>query len=130
MSSELGTTNLLLAILAAVSVLEALLLIGVGIAVVSTYRRLMRLMGEFEIRHLMPVMARFDGILDDVKGVTATIREETERVDHAIHASINRIDDTADRVRSNMRAVATAALGVVRTVRGALQGTRHRMRET
>ena len=43
MSGELGTTNLLLGIMAAVSVLEALLIIGIGVAGFMVYRRVMEL---------------------------------------------------------------------------------------
>ena len=49
-------------------------------------------------------MMRVNAILDDVKDVTAKVKEETERVDHAIHTTIDRIDDTAGRVRTNVRA--------------------------
>ena len=41
MNGELGTTNLFLGIMAAVSILQALLIIGVGIACVVVYRRVM-----------------------------------------------------------------------------------------
>ena len=39
MSGELGTTNLLLGIMAAVSVLEALVIIGMGVAGFMVYRK-------------------------------------------------------------------------------------------
>ncbi len=39
MSGELGTTNLLLGIMAAVSVLEALVIIGMGVAGFMVYGR-------------------------------------------------------------------------------------------
>ena len=41
MSGELGTTNLLLGIMAAVSVLEALVVIGIGVAGFLAYRKVM-----------------------------------------------------------------------------------------
>jgi hypothetical protein len=43
MSAELGTTNLLLGIMAAASVLEALVIIGVGIAGFMVYKRVFAL---------------------------------------------------------------------------------------
>ena len=103
MSGELGTTNLLLGIMAAVSVLEALVVIGMGLAGFMAYRRIMELVGGLETRHVAPAMARVNAILDDVKDVAAKVKEETERVDQAIHDTMDRIDDTADRVRSNVR---------------------------
>jgi len=121
MEGNLGTTNLLLGIMAAVSVLEALLLIGVGIAGFMIYRRVMDLVSHLEERQVAPAMARVNAILDDVKGVSATVKAETERVDTAIHTTMDRIDDTADRVKSNVRAKTSRLVGVVRGVRVAIE---------
>src|SRR5262245_42252527 len=99
MESHLATTNLLLGIMAAVSVLEALLLIGAGIGGWMVYRRVMELIAGLEERQVRPAMLRVNAILDDVKGVSAKVREETERVDHAIRVTMDRVDDTAERVR-------------------------------
>ena len=125
MSGELGTTNLLLGIMAAVSVLEALVIIGMGVAGFMAYRKVMVLVGGIETRQVAPAMARVNAILDDVKTVTAKVKEETERVDRAVHATMERIDDTADRVRSNARAKTSAVVGVVRGLRAAMEGMLH-----
>ena len=103
MTVDLSTTNLLLGVMAAVSVLEALVIIGIGVAGFMAYRRVTTVIGELESRQVAPAMARVNAILDDVKGVTYRVKEETERVDQAIHTTIDRIDDTADRVRTNVR---------------------------
>jgi len=125
MSAELGTTNLLLGIMAAVSVLEALLLIGMGIGGFIAYRKVMDVVNGIEMRQVAPAMTRVNAILDDVKAVSAKVKEETERVDHAIHSTMGRIDDTADRVRSNVRAKASRVVGFVRGLRVALEGMLH-----
>ena len=104
MSGEFGTTNLLLGIMAAVSVLELLAIIGMGVAGVRAYRTVMVLVEGIETRHVAPAMARVNAILDDVKVVTTKVKDETERVDHAIHTTIDRVEDAADRIRSNVRA--------------------------
>ena len=104
MSGNLGTTNLFLAVMAAASVLEAVLMVGVGIAAFIIYRRVTDLVGGLEARHVAPAMRRVNAILDDVQRVSAQVREETERVDHAIRSTMDRVDDTAERVRSNLRA--------------------------
>lgn len=119
--SGLGTTNILLGVMAAVSVLEALLLIGVGIIGVIVYRRVMDLLNGLETRQVAPAMARVNSILDDVKGVTAKVREETERVDQAIRTTMDRVDDTADRVRSNVRVKTSRLVGFVRGARVAIE---------
>jgi len=121
MSPELGTTNLLLAIMAGVSVLEALVIIGMGVAAFIAYRRVMELINGLEIRQITPLTARVNTILDDVKVVTTKVKEETERVDVAIHRTIGRVDDTADRVRSNVRAKTSKVVGIVRGLRVALE---------
>ena len=122
MSGELGTTNLLLGIMAAVSVLEALVIIGIGVAGFMAYSKVMVLIEGIEARQVAPAMARVNAILDDVKAVSAKVKEETERVDYAIHSTMDRIDDTADRVRSNVRAKTSRIIGLVRGLRVALEG--------
>lgn len=119
--SGLGTTNILLGIMAAVSVLEALLLIGMGIVGVIVYRRVMDLINGLETRQVAPAMVRVNAILDDVKGVTAKVREETERVDQAIRTTMDRVDDTADRVRSNVRVKTSRLVGFIRGARVAIE---------
>ena len=121
MPAELGTTNLLLGIMAAVSVLEALAIIGLGIAGFMVYRRVVDLINGLESRQVAPAMARVNAILDDVKDVTAKVKEETERVDQAIHRTMDRVDDTADRVRSNVRAKTSRVIGFVRGLRVAME---------
>ena len=126
MESQLGTTNLFLGIMAAVSVLQALVLIGVGIAGYMAYRRVMTLMKTLEDRHVAPAMGRVNAILDDVKVVSAKVKEETERVDHAIHTTIDRVDDTVDRVRWNVRAKTSRLVGALRGARLAIETILHR----
>jgi hypothetical protein len=121
MSGELGTTNLFLGIMAVISVLEGLVVIGIGVAGFLAYRRVMALVEGLEARQIAPAMVRVHAILDDVKGVTARVREETERVDQRIHDTIDRIDDTADRVRSNVRAKTSRVVGFIRGLRVALE---------
>jgi hypothetical protein len=129
MSGELATTNLLLGIMAAVSVLEALLVIGMGIAGFMAYRRVMDLVNGLEMRQVAPAMARVNAILDDVKGVTAKVKEETERVDQAIRTTIDRVDDTADRVRYNVRAKTSRVVGFIRGLRVAMESMLHTRHE-
>jgi hypothetical protein len=112
---DLDTTNVLLGIMAVVSVLEALLLIGAGIAGFLAYRRVMELVNGLEQRQIAPLMAKVNDILADVKGVTARVSDRTERVDGAIRGTLERVDDTADRVRANVR---ERASNVVRTIQG------------
>ena len=121
MEPQLGTTNLFLGIMAAVSVLQALVLIGAGIAGFMAYRKVMALVNTLEDRHVAPAMGRVNAILDDVKVVSAKVKEEADRVDHAIHTTIDRVDDTVDRVRWNVRAKTSRIVGIVRGARVAIE---------
>jgi hypothetical protein len=129
MSGELATTNLILGIMAAISVLEGLVIIGMGIAGFVVYRRMAGLVDTWmglaqgvEERQMAPAMMRVNAILDDVKTVTARVRDDTERVDEAIHSTIDRIDETAFRVRSNVRAKTGALVALVHAARTAVEG--------
>ena len=121
MEAILGTTNLLLGIIAVVSVLEALMIIGAGIAGFLVYRRVTALLDTLESRHVAPTMVRVNAILEDVRDVTSKVKEETERVDRAIRTTMDRVDDTADRVRSNMRAKTSRVVGFIRGLRVAIE---------
>jgi len=125
MTVDLSTTNLLLGIMAGVSILEALVIIGIGVAGFIAYRKVTTVIDQLENRQVAPAMARVNAILDDVKGVTNRVKEETERVDQAIHTTIGRIDDTADRVRSNVRVKTSRLVGVIRGVRVAIDTFLH-----
>ena len=125
MEANLATTNLLLGIMAAVSVLEALLLIGTGFALFTVYRKVTTLVEGIEQRQVAPAMARVNAILDDVKDVSARVKAEADRVDTAIHSTMDRIDDTADRVRSSVRAKTNNIIGYVKGVRAAIEAMRH-----
>jgi len=121
MEANLGTTNLLLGIMAAVSVLEALLLIGVGVAGFLVYRRVMTLVNELEARQVAHAMARVNAILDDVKQVSNKVKDEAERVDTALRTTMDRVDDTAERVRSNVKAQTGRLVGILRGARVAIE---------
>ena len=119
-ASTLDTTNLMLGIMAGVSVLQALVLIGLAIGGFMAYRRLMALVNDLETRQIAPLRERVDGILADVKSVTSRVSHQTERVDHAIAGTMDRVDDTAERVKSSVREKVYQATGVVRGVRAVI----------
>lgn len=118
--TDLGTTNLLLGIMAGVAVLEALVLIGMAIAGLRMYRRTMQTIAELEARQLAPLREKVDGILVDVKSITARLSQQTERVDHAIAGTMDRVDETAERMKSTVREKVARATGVVRGIRAVI----------
>jgi hypothetical protein len=126
---DLHTTNVLLGIMAAVSVLEALLVIGLGVGGYLVYSRVMKLVADLEARQIAPIREKVDAILADVKSVTARVSQQTERVDHAISGTMGRVDETADRVKDSVREKVNQAVGVVRGVRAVIASllrTEHR----
>jgi hypothetical protein len=130
MNVNLDTTNLLLGVMAAISVLEALLLIGMGVGGFLVYRRVMRMVTDLEARQIAPLREKVDAILGDVKTVTARVNQQTERVDHAINGTIERVDVTAARVKDSVADKVNQAIGVARGVRAAIMSvlgadTRH-----
>lgn len=122
---DLQTTNNALIIMAVVSVLEALLLIGLGIGGFMVYRRVMQLMSDLEARQIAPLREKVDAILGDVKAVTARVNHEAERVDHAIHGTIDRVDHTAEHVKSSVMDKVNHAASVVRGIRAAIVSMLH-----
>jgi hypothetical protein len=84
MSLDLTTTNVLLGILAAVSVLEAIAVLGVFLGAAFVYRRLMKTIDGIELRHVAPATVRVNAILDDIKSVTSTVKGETSRMNQLL----------------------------------------------
>jgi len=118
---NLDTTNLLLGIMAAVSILEALVLIGVGVMAYRLYTQAMQTIREVEARQVAPLvtrvnalMERVDGILVDVKDVTTRVSDRTERVDAAIRTTTSSVSSRVNRV-----------LTLVHTARAAVDGFFH-----
>jgi hypothetical protein len=120
MTGDLGTTNILLGIMAAVSVLEALLLIGIGIGGFMVYRRVMQLVTDLETRQIAPLREKVDAILLDVKSVTARVSQQTERVDHAISGTIHRVDETAGHITYTVKDKVNQVIGIMRGLRAVI----------
>ena len=131
-AGNLDTTNLLLGIMAAVSVLEAIVLIGVGVMAYRLYGQTMRSIREIEQRQIAPLVARVsalmtrvDAILGDLRDVTARVSTRTERMDSAIQHTIDRVDETAWRVRSSVSSRLQRAFALLNAARAAIDGFFH-----
>jgi len=81
MAIDLTTTNVLLGILATISVIEALAFVGVFVGGYLLFRRVMTLIEGIEERQVAPAAARVNDILDNVKSVTAVAKSAAERAD-------------------------------------------------
>jgi pyrimidine operon attenuation protein/uracil phosphoribosyltransferase len=117
---DLDTTNLLLGIMAAVSVLEGLLIIGLSIGGYMVYRRVTTLVTELEERRIAPLTAKVNAILEDLQGVTGRMQAQAARVDNAIHGTLAKVDSTAAGVKDAVLYKVDSVVGVVRGVRAVL----------
>jgi hypothetical protein len=113
-------------IMAAVSILEALLLIGIGVGGYLMYSRVMTLVNDLETRHVAPLREKAEDIMADVKTVTSRVAHQTERVDHAIAGTIDRVDETAARVRAGVHDRVSQAAGVLRGIRAVIVTLLHK----
>ena len=97
--TDLTTTNVFLGIMAAVSLLQAVSVIGVFVAGALIVRRVIQVLNAIEERQVAPAVARVNGILDDVKDVTSAVKADAVQLDQAIH----RVADVAYQWRTATR---------------------------
>jgi outer membrane lipoprotein-sorting protein len=89
MEPDFATTNVLLGIMAAVSVLEALAVIGLFLGAFLFYRRIVHVIDGIEERQVAPAAARVNAILDDIKDVTTTVKEEAGQAEWVVRRAMN-----------------------------------------
>ena len=123
---DVGSLSIPLWIMAIVSILQALVLIGIGVAGYLVYSRVTTLVTDIEARQITPIREKVDAILVDVKGITARASHQAERVDHAINGTMDRVDETATRVRVGVHEKVSRAVGVVRGVRAVIISMLHK----
>jgi len=121
MVTETATTRALLGLLAAVSVLQAVMLAAFAIAAFVIYRRLSRVADDLEARQLVPAIARVRVALDRVEQVSALLRRDAERVDHRFAAAVLRVDEAAGLVRQGVQIKISPIVGVIRGARTAIE---------
>ena len=126
MNGDINSLAVPLWIMAALSIMEALVLVAMAIGGYLMYSRVMTLVNELETRHVAPLREKADGILADVKIVTSRVAQQTERVDHAINGTIDRVDETAARVRAGVHDRVSQATGVLRGIRAVIVALLHR----
>jgi len=85
--NDLTTTNVWLAVLAIVSVIEFLVLCVSGIFAYKLYRRAMIAIDSIERVHVAPVRARVDAVLDQVEELTGRVRHAQDSVGHVLQTA-------------------------------------------
>ena len=136
---SLNTTNILLGIMVVVSVVEALVLIGVCVMARRLYRQTFRTIADIEERQIAPLAAAVaglvgtvDGILVEVKDVTTRVARQTGRVEQAVQHTVHAAEDTARRTFGSAAPrvirIAKLAFGVTCAYQSLFRGRRPRPR--
>lgn len=96
--ADLDTTNLLLGIMAGVSVLEALALIVLGVMAYRAYRELLQTIHRVEHEQIRPVrqrlelvIAKVEDLVGDVREVTTTVTRRTEQAASFMARPVTRV---------------------------------------
>ncbi len=110
---DLTTTNVWLAILAIVSVLEFLMICAAGFFGYRAYHAFMEKLETVEREHIAPLHARADGVLDEVERITDKVRHAQDSV-----------SDAFKHVAGTGNAVAWALKSRTWPIIGVLQGLR------
>lgn len=125
---DLTTTNVLLGIMAVVSLLEAIALIAAGVMGLKLYRQLNEQVRLIEDRHVKPLSAQAANISAQAATILQTAQRIAERVEHRAHRVDTAVENTmhtaeaaVDRVQGGVRKTAGTMVGVVRGVRTAIE---------
>ena len=125
---DLTTTNVLLGIMAVVSVFEALALIAAGVMGMRLYRQTTEQIKQvtdqvkvLEQLHVEPLSAQAASILQTVQRIAARVEHSTSRVDSVVDSTVHSAEAAVDRVQGGVRKTTNTVVGVVRGVRTAIE---------
>ena len=124
MPGSLDTTNTMLAIIAAVAVLQGLVLLGMGFAGWKIYRLATGTIREIDEKRVKPLVAKVDGILDKANGLTDRVHQITDRVQHRVERVEAAFDHTVNRVSNTTTGVKTSVGDSVHRVSDAVTSIR------
>jgi hypothetical protein len=109
---SLATTNLWLAILAIVSVLEFLMICAAGIFAYRAYRQVMAIVENVERTHVAPLRARVDVMLDDVQMMIDRVKHGQAAVSDALRHITGAGSTIAGTVKSKTWPIAGIINGI------------------
>lgn len=125
MPVDLTITNVLLAVLATVGVIQAALFIGAGILALRAYRAFMSLAAGIEARHVAPAMGIVTRILEDISAMTAAMKHGTARVDEAVSNAVRGAEHVTGHLQQTLRRRVDALTGISRGLRLAARTLLH-----
>jgi hypothetical protein len=124
---DLTTTNWILGVIAFVSVLEAIALIGAGVFGWRAYRELMAQIRVIQTRHAAPLASKAEALMgrvvviaDKVDRITDRIDLGTERVQDAVHATARSAEAAISKVNGSVRRTADVAVAAAKGIRAAV----------
>ena len=85
--NDLAMTNVWLAILAIVSLIEFLMICAAGLLAYKMYRQAMTMIETVERVHIAPLIARVDKVLDEVQVITGKVRYAQDSVSHVFQSA-------------------------------------------
>jgi hypothetical protein len=110
---SLTTTNVWLAILAIVSLLEFVMIAAAGFFAYKLYRQVTTVVETVERVHIAPLRARVDGLLDQVQAMTDKVKHAEESVGDAF----KHLSGAGNIVADAVRAKAWPIVGIIQGVR-------------
>lgn len=117
---SLTTTNIWLAILAVVSLLEFMMICAAGLFAYKMYRQAMTTIETVERVHIAPLRARADALLDEVHRMVDKVKHAQESVGDAL----SHVAGTGSVVAETVKAKAWPVVGIVQGIRAAANSIR------
>lgn len=117
---SLTTTNVWLAILAIVSLLELLMICAAGLFAYKMYRQAMTIIETVERVHIAPLRARVDALLDEVQRMVDKVKHAQESVGDAL----SHVAGSGSAVAETVKAKAWPVVGIVQGIRAAANSIR------
>jgi hypothetical protein len=85
--NDLTMTNVWLAILAVVSLVEFFMIVVAGLLAYRLYRQAMLTIETIERVHVAPLRIRVDALLDEVQQITGRVKQAQNSMSHVLHTA-------------------------------------------
>jgi phage-related protein len=120
MPGTLDTTNTWLFVIAMVSLLQGLVIIGLGFAGWKIYRLATTTMREIDEKRIKPIAAKVDSVVERVHQITDRVHQRAERVEAAIDETVGRVNHATTGVKSSVSDTVHKVSDAVTGLRAAL----------
>jgi hypothetical protein len=118
--ANLATTNLLLGIVAIVSVLQFGIIVAGGYVMHRRWQKLTKRLDEFERHQVAPLVAKVHQTADDFKSVLDRVNTQLEAVERSMAWLHTRAEQTGRLVRHELFRKVWPVIGLARGVRAAM----------